>query len=155
MGRKKLQMKRIDDKNSRQVTFCKRRSGLMKKARELSVLCDGQVAVVVLSSRGKLYESCAGADRILEGSNIEELSVTDLVHLEEQLNSALVRTRSRKTQLMMKALVTLREKEGNVRDENELLKQEIVATEKKDVDDNNNQSDSSPQHATLQLLPGL
>ncbi|KAK3033346.1 hypothetical protein RJ639_034396 [Escallonia herrerae] len=65
MGRKKLQMKRIDVKSSRQVTFCKRRSGLVKKARELSILCDAQVAVVVLSRRGKLYESCAGADRFL------------------------------------------------------------------------------------------
>ncbi|KAK2969329.1 hypothetical protein RJ640_030870 [Escallonia rubra] len=65
MGRKKLQMKRIEDKSSRQVMFCKRRSGLVKKARELPILCDVLVAVVVFSSRGKLYESCAGADRFL------------------------------------------------------------------------------------------
>ncbi|KAL4586665.1 hypothetical protein LXL04_011307 [Taraxacum kok-saghyz] len=64
MGRRKLEMKRIEDKNSRQVTFSKRRSGLIKKARHLSLLCDVDVALVVFSSHGKLYEYCSGdADR--------------------------------------------------------------------------------------------
>ncbi|MBA0574742.1 hypothetical protein Golob_024128, partial [Gossypium lobatum] len=40
----------------RQVTFCKRRNGLLKKAYELSVLCDAEVALIVFSSRGRLYE---------------------------------------------------------------------------------------------------
>ncbi|XP_071701940.1 agamous-like MADS-box protein AGL27 isoform X2 [Rutidosis leptorrhynchoides] len=57
MGRKKLEMKRIEDKSSRQVTFPKRRSGLFKKARHLSVICDVDIAVIVFSARGKLYES--------------------------------------------------------------------------------------------------
>ncbi|GJY95923.1 K-box region and MADS-box transcription factor family protein, partial [Tanacetum coccineum] len=61
MGRRKLEMKRIEDKNSRQVTFSKRRTGLMKKARHLSVLCDVDIAVLVFSARGKLYESCSGS----------------------------------------------------------------------------------------------
>ncbi|KAI9170440.1 hypothetical protein LWI28_028028 [Acer negundo] len=56
MGRRKLQLKRIENKSSRQVTFSKRRGGLIKKARELAVLCDIDVAVVVFSSRGRLYE---------------------------------------------------------------------------------------------------
>nr|QPF20772.1 MADS-box family protein [Chrysanthemum x morifolium] len=61
MGRKKLEMKRIEDKSSRQVTFSKRRTGLMKKARHLSVLCDVDIAVIVFSALGKLYESCSGS----------------------------------------------------------------------------------------------
>ncbi|CAL1413565.1 unnamed protein product [Linum trigynum] len=60
MGRKKVEMKRIENKSSRQVTFSKRRSGLIKKAREISVLCDVQVALVVFSAPGRLYEFCAG-----------------------------------------------------------------------------------------------
>ncbi|XP_031272789.1 MADS-box protein EJ2-like [Pistacia vera] len=59
MGRKKVQLRRIENKSSRQVTFSKRRSGLIKKARELSVLCDVDVALVIFSSRGKLYEFCS------------------------------------------------------------------------------------------------
>ncbi|CAI9099885.1 OLC1v1036770C2 [Oldenlandia corymbosa var. corymbosa] len=56
MGRGKIEIKKIENINSRQVTFSKRRAGLLKKARELSILCDAEVAVIVFSSTGKLYE---------------------------------------------------------------------------------------------------
>ncbi|CAL9192323.1 unnamed protein product [Musa hybrid cultivar] len=56
MVRGKTQIRRIENAASRQVTFSKRRSGLLKKAYELSVLCDAEVALIVFSSRGKLYE---------------------------------------------------------------------------------------------------
>lgn len=49
-------MRRIENATSRQVTFSKRRNGLLKKAFELSVLCDAQVGLVILSPRDKLYE---------------------------------------------------------------------------------------------------
>lgn len=54
--RGKTQMKRIENATSRQVTFSKRRNGLLKKAFELSVLCDAEVALIIFSPRGKLYE---------------------------------------------------------------------------------------------------
>ncbi|KAM0950180.1 putative transcription factor MADS-MIKC family [Dioscorea sansibarensis] len=56
MVRGKTEMRRIENATSRQVTFSKRRSGLLKKAFELSVLCDAEVALIVFSPRGKLYE---------------------------------------------------------------------------------------------------
>eukprot|EP00256_Glycine_max_P070576 XP_025985171.1 agamous-like MADS-box protein AGL1-like isoform X2 [Glycine max] len=56
MGRGKIEIKRIENTTNRQVTFCKRRNGLLKKAYELSVLCDAEVALVVFSTRGRLYE---------------------------------------------------------------------------------------------------
>nr|AHM92069.1 MADS-box protein 13 [Phyllostachys edulis] len=56
MGRGRIEIKRIENTTSRQVTFCKRRNGLLKKAYELSVLCDIEVALIVFSSRGRLYE---------------------------------------------------------------------------------------------------
>ncbi|KAL5151017.1 Floral homeotic protein AGAMOUS [Glycine soja] len=56
MGRGKIEIKRIENTTNRQVTFCKRRNGLLKKAYELSVLCDAEVALIVFSSRGRLYE---------------------------------------------------------------------------------------------------
>ncbi|KAK9088254.1 hypothetical protein Scep_027336 [Stephania cephalantha] len=56
MGRGKIEIKRIENTTNRQVTFCKRRNGLLKKAYELSVLCEAEVALVVFSSRGRLYE---------------------------------------------------------------------------------------------------
>ncbi|URD73438.1 MADS-box transcription factor [Musa troglodytarum] len=56
MGRGRVQLKRIENNINRQVTFSKRRSGLLKKAHEISVLCDAEVAVIVFSTKGKLYE---------------------------------------------------------------------------------------------------
>ncbi|XP_022922381.1 agamous-like MADS-box protein AGL19 isoform X1 [Cucurbita moschata] len=56
MVRGKTEMKRIENATSRQVTFSKRRNGLLKKAFELSVLCDAEVALIIFSPRGKLYE---------------------------------------------------------------------------------------------------
>ncbi|KAL2337405.1 hypothetical protein Fmac_011851 [Flemingia macrophylla] len=56
MVRGKTQLKRIENATSRQVTFSKRRNGLLKKAFELSVLCDAEVALIIISPRGKLYE---------------------------------------------------------------------------------------------------
>lgn len=56
MVRGKTEIKRIENATSRQVTFSKRRSGLLKKAFELSVLCDAQVALIIFSAKGKLYE---------------------------------------------------------------------------------------------------
>ncbi|XP_044502260.1 agamous-like MADS-box protein MADS1 isoform X3 [Mangifera indica] len=54
--RGKIEIKRIENTTNRQVTFCKRRNGLLKKAYELSVLCEAEVALIVFSSRGRLYE---------------------------------------------------------------------------------------------------
>nr|ABC73603.1 AGL6-like MADS-box transcription factor [Elaeis guineensis] len=56
MGRGKVELKRIENKINRQVTFSKRRNGLLKKAYELSILCDAEVALIIFSGRGKLYE---------------------------------------------------------------------------------------------------
>ena len=43
-----------------QVTFMKRKNGLMKKAMELSILCDCEIALVVFNSYSKLFEYCSG-----------------------------------------------------------------------------------------------
>ncbi|KAK2975938.1 hypothetical protein RJ640_008038 [Escallonia rubra] len=59
MGRGRVELKRIENKINRQVTFSKRRNGLLKKAYELSVLCDAEVALIIFSNRGKLYEFCS------------------------------------------------------------------------------------------------
>ncbi|KAL6316260.1 hypothetical protein AAG906_017807 [Vitis piasezkii] len=56
MARGKIQMKRIENPVHRQVTFCKRRAGLLKKAKELSVLCDAEIGIFIFSAHGKLYE---------------------------------------------------------------------------------------------------
>ncbi|KAJ8632685.1 hypothetical protein MRB53_026021 [Persea americana] len=67
MVRGKTQMRRIENTASRQVTFSKRRSGLLKKAFELSVLCDVEVALMVFSPTGRLYEFAnAGMEKTID-----------------------------------------------------------------------------------------
>ncbi|XP_004490465.1 MADS-box transcription factor 23-like isoform X1 [Cicer arietinum] len=56
MGRGKIVIRRIDNSTSRQVTFSKRRNGLLKKAKELAILCDAEVGIIIFSSTGKLYD---------------------------------------------------------------------------------------------------
>ena len=56
MCRRKIAIKRITDDRNRQVTFSKRKFGLMKKAYELSVLCDCEVGLIMFSSNNKLFQ---------------------------------------------------------------------------------------------------
>ncbi|KAL9335700.1 hypothetical protein Peur_072881 [Populus x canadensis] len=63
MARGKVQLKRIENATSRQVTFSKRKNGLLKKAYELSILCDAEVAVIVFSQKGTLFKF-ASTDQI-------------------------------------------------------------------------------------------
>ncbi|XP_061366859.1 agamous-like MADS-box protein MADS2 isoform X2 [Gastrolobium bilobum] len=64
MGRGRVELKRIENKINRQVTFAKRRNGLLKKAYELSVLCEAEVALIIFSNRGKLYEFCSSSSML-------------------------------------------------------------------------------------------
>ncbi|XP_078698503.1 myocyte-specific enhancer factor 2A-like isoform X24 [Branchiostoma floridae x Branchiostoma belcheri] len=66
MGRKKIQIARIDDERNRQVTFTKRKFGLMKKAYELSVLCDCEIALIIFNSANKLFQyASTDMDKVL------------------------------------------------------------------------------------------
>ncbi|XP_060173273.1 agamous-like MADS-box protein AGL27 isoform X2 [Lycium barbarum] len=187
MGRRKVEIKRIQEKSCRQVAFSKRRKGLLKKAKALSTLCDVDVAVVIFSNSGKLYEfsntnSLTGilqqyeshieaekeisaeilleehskcsrfmkmgellqtTERQLEETNADGLAVTDLVHLENELQTALIQARSRKTHLMLESVKGLHEKQKLLREENKLLEDNIqIARIKK----NGTVNEMSPPH---------
>ncbi|KAG6574839.1 Agamous-like MADS-box protein AGL62, partial [Cucurbita argyrosperma subsp. sororia] len=73
LGRQKIEIKKLEKKSSKQVTFSKRRAGLFKKAGELSVLCGAEVAIIVFSPNDKVF--CFGhpdvdvlLDRYLTGN---------------------------------------------------------------------------------------
>ncbi|XP_050104482.1 truncated transcription factor CAULIFLOWER A-like isoform X3 [Malus sylvestris] len=168
MGRGKVQMKRIENKISRQVTFSKRRSGLLKKAHEISVLCDAEVAVIVFSTVGKLFEYSTdfsmvrildrydqysyaerqrtGADsesqenwpveypklaarievlqrklRNFVGEDLDPLSLRELQDLEQQLDTALKRIRTRKNQLVHESISEMDKKRKALRELNKSL----------------------------------
>ncbi|XP_053735028.1 myocyte-specific enhancer factor 2C-like isoform X2 [Synchiropus splendidus] len=66
MGRKKIQIARIIDERNRHVTFTKRKFGLMKKAYELSVLCDCEIALIIFNSTNKLFQyASTDMDKVL------------------------------------------------------------------------------------------
>ena len=56
MGRKKIPIKCISDDRTRQVTFSKRKFGLMKKAYELSILCNCEVGIIIMTTSNKLFQ---------------------------------------------------------------------------------------------------
>lgn len=66
MGRKKIDIKRITDARRRQVTFSRRKFGLMKKAYELSVLCNCDIGLIMFTPNQKLFlYSSTGMDELL------------------------------------------------------------------------------------------
>ncbi|CAL9132328.1 unnamed protein product, partial [Musa acuminata var. zebrina] len=67
MGRVKLKIKRLENSNSRQVTYSKRKTGVTNKAKELSILCDIDLVLLMFAPNGK-PTICVG-DR----SNTEEV----------------------------------------------------------------------------------
>ncbi|KAI3494993.1 hypothetical protein L1887_37091 [Cichorium endivia] len=93
MVRGKTQMRRIENATSRQVTFSKRRNGLLKKAFELSVLCDAEVALIIFSPRGKLYEFASSSmqetieryrSHVKDVQTDNSSSVEDVQHLKHE-----------------------------------------------------------------------
>ncbi|KAF3327681.1 MADS box protein [Carex littledalei] len=94
MGRGRVELKRIENKINRQVTFAKRRNGLLKKAYELSVLCDAEVALIVFSSRGKLYEfSSNSMAKTLEKYQKSSFSGPDQTVVKKQEDELVQRSR--------------------------------------------------------------
>lgn len=76
MAREKIQIKKIDNTTARQVTFSKRRRGIFKKAEELSVLCDADVALIIFSSTGKLFQySNSSMNGILERHSLHSKNI--------------------------------------------------------------------------------
>uniref|UniRef100_A0A803KSM8 MADS-box domain-containing protein n=1 Tax=Chenopodium quinoa TaxID=63459 RepID=A0A803KSM8_CHEQI len=82
MGRVKLQIKRIENTTNRQVTFSKRRNGLIKKAYELSILCDIDIALIMFSPSGRLSHFSGRKSPGGCNSNLEDLQqeVNNLLH---------------------------------------------------------------------------
>ncbi|KAM3742440.1 hypothetical protein ACB098_07G070600 [Castanea mollissima] len=87
MTRKKIQIKKIDNTTARQVTFSKRRRGLFKKAYELSTLCDAEIALMVFSATGKLFDYASSSmQQVIERHSLhpENLRKMDQLSLELQ-----------------------------------------------------------------------
>nr|AHJ60267.1 SVP [Paeonia suffruticosa] len=91
MAREKIQIRKIDNATARQVTFSKRRRGLFKKAEELSILCDADVALIIFSCTGKLFEyASSSVKEILEKHNLHSKNLQKLEQPSPSLELQLV-----------------------------------------------------------------
>nr|QPF49725.1 short vegetative phase [Paeonia lactiflora] len=91
MAREKIQIRKIDNATARQVTFSKRRRGLFKKAEELSILCDADVALIIFSCTGKLFEYAnSSVKEILEKHNLHSKNLRKLEQPSPSLELQLV-----------------------------------------------------------------
>ncbi|KAL5157438.1 Floral homeotic protein AGAMOUS [Glycine soja] len=160
MGRGKIEIKRIENTTNRQVTFCKRRNGLLKKAYELSVLCDAEVALIVFSSRGRLYEyannsvkatierykkacsdsSGAGSASEANAQSLGPLTAKELKNLETKLEKGISRIRSKKNELLFAEIEYMQKREIDLHNNNQLLRAKIAEGER--------------NHHNLAVLPG-
>ncbi|KAL5559685.1 hypothetical protein UlMin_035896 [Ulmus minor] len=68
MGRGKIEIKRIESSSNRQVTYSKRKGGLLKKAQEISVLCDAKVSLIIFggTSGSKMYNYCSPSTTLVQ-----------------------------------------------------------------------------------------
>ncbi|GFZ16939.1 AGAMOUS-like 61 [Actinidia rufa] len=90
-GRQRVAMAKMENESNLQVTFSKRRSGLFKKASELSILCGAEVAIIVFSPGSKAFSFGhpsvdAVIDRFLTGNQVPPNVTNQLV--EAQRNAA-------------------------------------------------------------------
>ncbi|CAL4885193.1 unnamed protein product [Urochloa decumbens] len=158
MGRGKIVIRRIDNSTSRQVTFSKRRNGLLKKAKELSILCDAEVGLIIFSSTGRLYEFSstnmkAVIDRYgkakeeqldvnnatseimvrqLMGEELSGLGVRELQSLENRLEMSLCSVRMRKDHLLRSEIEELHRKGSMIHQENmELCRRVNIMSQQK------------------------
>ncbi|XVF39470.1 hypothetical protein PTKIN_Ptkin01aG0037500 [Pterospermum kingtungense] len=87
MGRVKLEIKRIENTTNRQVTFSKRRNGLIKKAYELSILCDIDIALIMFSPSGRISHFSGRRSPTSLSSDFKEIQ-QEIVRLQQQLQMA-------------------------------------------------------------------
>ncbi|KAM0934885.1 putative transcription factor MADS-MIKC family [Dioscorea sansibarensis] len=134
MGRGRVELKRIENKINRQVTFAKRRNGLLKKAYELSVLCDAEVALIVFSTRGKLYEFCSSSSMMKTLERYEKCN-----HGAPEVNVVTRETQScQQEYLKLKARV-----EALQRSQRNLLGEDLGPLSSKELEQLEHQLDSS------------
>ncbi|KAL5577450.1 hypothetical protein UlMin_019149 [Ulmus minor] len=118
MGRGKISIQKIENKSTRQVTFSKRRAGLLKKTHELSVLCDVEIGLIVFSSNGKLYEYCSEAssmDKIIEKYQLTKgIRIPEYKDHMEHLRSELIHLRNETHKLDLSLQVYTGENLGSV-----------------------------------------
>ncbi|CAI9110567.1 OLC1v1010621C2 [Oldenlandia corymbosa var. corymbosa] len=142
MGRGKIVIRRIDNSTSRQVTFSKRRNGLLKKAKELAVLCDAEVGVIVFSSTSKLYDY-ASTRYNRSSSNVSMKSVMERYHKAKEERHQLLNPLS-EVKFWQREAAMLRHELQNLQESHrQLMGEALYGLSVKDLQDIENQLEMS------------
>ncbi|KAF8037801.1 hypothetical protein BT93_B0598 [Corymbia citriodora subsp. variegata] len=105
------------------ATFAKKRNSLMKKAKDLSQICDAEIGIIIFSCTGQLYEY--SSPRQLMGEDLSGLSVKNIQNLENQLEMSLSTIRLQKEHIMTDQINELHHKRNLIHQENIELQEKI------------------------------
>ncbi|KAM7257880.1 hypothetical protein ACFE04_013621 [Oxalis oulophora] len=126
MGRGKIEIKRIENTSNRQVTYSKRRNGIIKKAKEITVLCDAKVSLVIFASTGKMHEYCSPSTNLVDvmdqyhkqsGKRLWDAKHEELIHMEKALSDGLIGVREQQMEIYR----TMKRNDGILEEENKQL----------------------------------
>ncbi|KAL6188001.1 hypothetical protein ACLB2K_039396 [Fragaria x ananassa] len=141
---KKIEIEKIDNLPARQVTYSKRRRGLLKKASELSILCDCEFSVIIFSATGKLlrrislrginrtrtrWETLTGQflnSRQMDGEDLEGLNIDELQRLEKDIEGSLDRVLQTKDEKFISEILALETKGAELEQANNQLRQDVA-----------------------------
>ncbi|GLJ06687.1 hypothetical protein SUGI_0045220 [Cryptomeria japonica] len=161
MGRNKIPIEKIANETKRQATFSKRRKGLFKKSEELAVLTSSQVAVIIFSSSGKLFEyssesmtsllkryyNCHRDDDLeglkneneklrlrikhMMGEELLNLDMKELQELENQVQAGMSRIKARKTESLVEKIEEIQKRDHRLEVENQILRTQLLEAAKR------------------------
>ncbi|CAI8617336.1 unnamed protein product [Vicia faba] len=125
MGRRKIEIEMVKDPNTRQVTFSKRRTGLFKKANELSILCGAEVAIVVFSPGNKPYSFGHPGVDVVAANYLQQENIN--ISNDSQRNASFdAPTMENLNQELNEVLAQIRESEKQIEKYDEILKKNDV-----------------------------
>ncbi|KAK2437640.1 agamous MADS-box protein AGL29 [Trifolium repens] len=117
MGRRKVKMEYVKDKDARYVTFSKRKNGLFKKASELSTHCNARVGVFGFTPGGKPFAFGSPAFQVVTDEYLHEVqgeSSNQNVENNENGNLNILNEELKNVTKELKKMKTKKDKNGKV-----------------------------------------